>query len=345
MTDLITPPISNEKSTVVPPQPGQSSKKKPLPSTDPKVIALQVLRAINKSKSTSIQLDDVPYEFLTGEVIDLHKWTMVLTDGNLKTISNMNNEQHWIDCTKDTVPTMFWNFFNKVNFKQGLTNLNISNAKDICDHGLSQIAKRHANLKILNISGCPKITDSSIREIGMNCTGIQEINMSSCIGIDGTGLVAVAECCPYLLKLNISKCRNLQRWSLTKIFYKCIRLEEVDCSYLQDIADEEVRILAQNCPHMCTFIAKESPFISDQSIGILAQHCSELDLIDVSRSSHTFRISDVSLLSLGEQSKSLRTLKINGCDQVSDVGLNWLSDGCHALEELELIGLTKVYII
>jgi hypothetical protein len=56
----------------------------------------------------------------------------------------------------------------------------------------------------------------------------------------------------------------------------------------------------------------------------------------------TFRISDLTLLSLGQQSSLLRVLRLAGCDQLTDVGLNWLAEGCKALEELDLGGCTRV---
>jgi hypothetical protein len=55
-----------------------------------------------------------------------------------------------------------------------------------------------------------------------------------------------------------------------------------------------------------------------------------------------FRISDVSMLALGQKSRSLRTLRVSGCDTISDVGVNWLTEGCQALEELDLGSCTKV---
>lgn len=56
----------------------------------------------------------------------------------------------------------------------------------------------------------------------------------------------------------------------------------------------------------------------------------------------TFRITDVGLLALGQRSVSLRVLRAAGCDQLSDVGLGWLAQGCAALEELNVSCCPKV---
>jgi len=153
---------------------------------------------------------------------------------------------------------------------------------------------------------------------------------------------------------------------LTKLFVSCTKLEELDISNFLNVGDDEIRLLAQNCPNMAVFKAVDSPHISDQSILALSQHCSELDCIDVSRKSYSFKISDVSLLALGnipfiyvlflyfvlknrllfqgKRAFSLRSLILNGCENVTDVGLNWLVEGCHSLEELNLCGCTRVIL-
>ena len=50
----------------------------------------------------------------------------------------------------------------------------------------------------------------------------------------------------------------------------------------------------------------------------------------------------MALLALGERALSLRELRLNGCENLSDVGLNWLSIGCKSLELLDLGGCAKV---
>ena len=94
--------------------------------------------------------------------------------------------------------------------------------------------------------------------------------------------------------------------------------------------------------YISIFQMQECPYISDTSIQILAQHCLDIDYIDLSRNEMQYRISDISMLALGQKSHSLRTLKLNGCDCITDVGLNWLTEGCKALEEIDLSNCNKV---
>jgi hypothetical protein len=323
---------------------GPEAKTYTLPKESAKAVAMRALKAMSKSAVSALQLDEIPSELLFGESVDFHRWTMVLTDKNLQELAEQrqSGKQYYMDTSAAKIVDMFQYFYSPMRVPDGLLSLNISCAKDITDFGVTIIARNNPLLLDLNISGCSAITDVALREIGMSCSKLQVLNVSSCPEIDGTGLVAVAESCRLLLKLDISKCRKIENWSIKKIFYMCSVLEEVNVSNMSKIGDEEIRTLAQNCPNLIALYAAECPYISDTSIQTIAQHCRDLDVLDVSRTEMQYRISDVSMLALGQSARSLRTLRVSGCDVVSDVGLNWLTEGCKVIEELNLGRCTKV---
>lgn len=309
-----------------------------------KLTALRTLKALSKSSVSALQLDEVPKELLFGEKVDLHRWTMILTDNNLKELGEQQNsgKLYFLDASASKVMDMFDSFYRPMKLKNGLLELNIANAKDITNYGIALIVRNNPGLLVLNVSGCSNVTDIALREIGMNCPRIESLNISSCQEVDGSGLGAIADSCRAMLRLDISKCRRIENWSMKKIFYECKLLEEVNVSHLTKVGDEEIRVLAQNCPNLVALHAAESPYVSDTSIQVLADHCPDLDLLDVSRSEMQYRVSDVSLLALGQKTRSLRTLRASGCDTISDVGVNWLTEGCKALEELDFSSCTKV---
>lgn len=309
-----------------------------------KTIALRVLKVLSKTSASAIQLEEVPKEFLFGEKVDLHRWTMILTDNNLKELSvqQTSGRSYFLDAAAANMAGMFHSFYRPMKLRNGLLELNVANAKDITNYGITIIVRTNPGLLSLNVSGCSNVTDIALREIGINCPRIQSLSFSSCQEIDGSGLGAIAESCHSLLKLDISKCRRIENWSIKKVFYECRQLEEVNVSHMAKIGDEEIRVLGQNCTNLIALHAAESPYISDTGIQAVAENCPDLDLLDVSRSEMQYRISDVSLLSLGQRVRSLRTLRAAGCDGISDVGLNWLTTGCQALEDLDFTSCTKV---
>jgi hypothetical protein len=309
----------------------------------PQDIALRALRSITKSSRSAIQLENVPNDLLFGENVDLQRWTMILKDTDLKELSEQQSsgKRYYLDGSAQTISNVFAYFAIPQLFPNGLIKLNISAAKEVTDFGIAMIARKSPFLSSLVISGCIKITDVGLREIAMHCPKLQCLNISSCPGIEGVGIAAIAECCPYLSKLNISK-NSIKNWSLQKIFRKSFRLEELIISYMRDISDEEIRVVAENCHDLVTLEAIDCFYLSDQCVLTISQHCKDLDFLDMSRCEMNYRITDVSLMALGQRCHSIRTLKVNGCDHISDVGLHWLSEGCKLIETLELNGCGKL---
>eukprot|EP01033_Poteriospumella_lacustris_P003952 gene3952-2811_t len=293
---------------------------------------------------TVVQVTEVPRELLFGEKIDFHRWSLVLNDEALKELSEQagSGKQYFIDCNASALKGMFHKFWEPMTCPSGLLELNISAAVDITDFGITVVARASANLRALNVSGCTKLTDIGLREVALSCSKLQYLNISSCPKIEGSGLLAVAEMCPHLSKLSMTKCAQIQNWSLQRIFRKCFRLEQVKVSHMRDITDEEIRVLAEHCPDLTTVIAVECPYLSDQCVLSLTQNCRDLDVIDLTRSEMTYRVSDVALMALGQRATSLRVLRLNNCETITDVGLGWLAEGCRVIEVLELYGCKKV---
>lgn len=311
---------------------------------DASAISEAVMKAIKSSQLGTIKFERVPDELCIGETVDLSRWSMVLTDQNMEYMAHFpgrNSEYNYLDTTKGTLREIFSTFWTR-RPSVGILNLNIGGAKDVTDYGLACIARHCPLLKELKMNGCVAIGDAGLREVGLNCRSLRTLHMASCHNIEGGGLISVSECCGLLADVDLSHCRKLQRWGIHKLFSGCTKLEEVKVSHLICVGDEEVRVLAQNNPHLMSFIAVEAMNISDTAVLALSQHCFDLEHLDVSRKQMATRITDVSLLALGERSLALRILNINGCESITDVGLNWLSIGCVALESLDIGGCTKV---
>lgn len=313
----------------------------------PQALAMRALRAISKSAASSLLLDAVPQELLFGERVDLHRWTLIVNDETLDELSKQQSSarRYYLNSCADNLHGIFATFWTATSCPRGLLLLNISGAKDITDYGLTLIARASAELTTLSIAGCTQITDVGLREIALGCRKLQDLDVSSCHGIEGHGLSAVAECCPNLMKVNMSRCRGLQNWSLQKLFRGCKRLEEVIVSYLKHICDDDVRVLAEHCADLFHFEAIECLCLTDQCVLSLTQYCRDLDFLDLSRSEMTYRVSDVSLMALGQRATSLRSLKLNHCDQLTDVGLGWLTEGCKLVELLDFNGCNKVSVV
>lgn len=317
----------------------------------PQTLALRALRTISRSTPSELQLDRIPKEILKGTNLNLEHWTLLLKDEdfiyiiqynqfrlNQKKNDESTQKELLLSLDKGTIKELFQSFFipTEVNFEQSIISLKIPSSKELTDQGLSIIAHSCPKLKLLDVSNCPKLTDIGLRELAIHCPLLINLNLSNCSNLNGECLIALAESCTNLISLNISHCNNFQSWALMKIFKHCTMLEVVNISHCRNIGDEEVRILAESCSNLLQFYAKECPYISDQSIMYLSRNCVDLDLLDLSRTDMASRITDVSLMAIGQRLTSLRILKLNGCDSLTDVGIGWLTEHSKLLETLEL---------
>ena len=312
------------------------------------VDALKAFKASSRASAEEHFLDSVPDELLAaaGPNLNMKRWSMLLEDEDLKKVNMLgaNREFYRLDPSQITLRDMFVNFWTKSPSWESLLVVNISGASKVTDYGLALIARNNAQLKEVDISHCPNISDIGLREVGLFCEHLASLNVSSTL-ITGVSLIAIAENCTDLKVLNVSRCAQLEKPGLTKIFYKCNKLESVNISHLKDIGDNELRVLAQSSTHLRVLLARDTPLVSDQSLMLLAHRCVELETVDVSRAQLTFKITDISLLALGESCPSLRLLRLGGCDAITDVGINWLTAGSKYLEEIDISGCVKVILI
>ena len=307
-------------------------------------ISTLVLEKIRITQLGEVRFKEVPLELGAGEHVDLSRWSLALTDFNLEHLSHFakrNPTHSHLDTTRGTPSEIFATFW-EVRPSLGLVYLNISGAKDITDYGLACVARNCPTLRQLHMNRCSSIGDAGLREIGLRCPQLRVLHMASCNSVEGGCFIALADCCPEIMDIDISGCRKIQRWGLHKLFSALHKIEILNICHLQSVGDEEMRVLAHNNPHLTVLNAVETINISDTGVLAISQHCFDLDILNLSRKQMTTRVTDVSLLALGERSLSLRELRLHGCENVSDVGLNWLSIGCKSLEVLDLGGCNKV---
>jgi hypothetical protein len=116
----------------------------------------------------------------------------------------------------------------------------------------------------------------------------------------------------------------------------------VDLSYTTVVTDTEIRTLAERASRLRRLCVLECPQLSDVMVLSVSQFSKDLQALSLSRGSLQFKVTDVSLLALGERAKALHMLDLSGCDFITDVGISWIASGCEYLGELLVPGCTKV---
>ena len=226
--------------------------------------------------------------------------------------------------------------------KHGLLTLDIAGADRVTDLGLKSVADTCSSLRNLDITGAYRITDVGIRALALCAGDLRSLNLSGCMGVVGPGFAVVGQCCSQLTTLKLSGCKQIPTWVMLNIFEGCRQIEEMDLSYCVKLSDHEVKTMAAKCKVIKTLNLSECKQVSDVGVLAVSQGCMALEELDLSRSELQFKITDVSLLALGERSDVLRKINLKGCDMVTDAGLAWLAAGCKGLEWLDITNCSKV---
>eukprot|EP00636_Phaeomonas_parva_P005942 CAMPEP_0118879012 /NCGR_PEP_ID=MMETSP1163-20130328/18872_1 /TAXON_ID=124430 /ORGANISM="Phaeomonas parva, Strain CCMP2877" /LENGTH=822 /DNA_ID=CAMNT_0006815021 /DNA_START=227 /DNA_END=2692 /DNA_ORIENTATION=+ len=225
----------------------------------------------------------------------------------------------------------------------GLVALNVAGSEAITDYGLHKIAQQCGTLSKLNLRGAYRLGDVGMRALAMSCTtNLKEVDISGCMGLSGPGLASLGQSCPNITTLRMAGCRQIAQYALLKVFNGCRDLEHVDFSHCTNIRDDELRVMGEKCAHIQHVDLKGCPQTSDTGVLAVATGCSGLQYLDLSRSEFPFKVTDISLMALGERTPYLETLLLSGCNMLTDAGLNWLAKGCHALQTVRLAGCEKI---
>lgn len=151
-------------------------------------------------------------------------------------------------------------------------------------------------------------------EIGSGLTSLQSLDVSYCRKLSDKGLSVVTEGCRNLRVLHLAGCRFVTDGLLYSLSKNCRNLEELGL---------------QGCTN-----------ISDTGIIDLVNGCRKITYLDVNKCSN---VGDVGISSVSKSfSTSLKTLKLLDCYKVGDESISSIAHFCRSLETLVIGGCRDI---
>jgi F-box/leucine-rich repeat protein 14 len=191
-----------------------------------------------------------------------------------------------------------------------LTSLNLSGCYNLSDAALDTALNRDLPaLRVLNLSLCKDITDNSLGRIATHCPGLEALELGGCTRITNTGLLLISWGLRNIRRLNLRSCWQISDHGIGHLAGQsgggsssssgggAKSLEELSLQDCQKLTDESLRHISEGLPRLA-----------------------RLNL------SFCLSVTDTGLKSLARLA-SLRDLNLRSCDNVSDIGLGFLSDG------------------
>ena len=273
-----------------------------------------------------IQMDGLPYEGVPVEILaassdtrDLSKWSIVLTDECLKTLSSQS-----------------------LTSGQSLTSLNLSGAEKITDLGIQALSPCLPQLHSLYLENLFNISSVGLAVVAKYAKKLKRLSLAGCLKIDGVGFATIGDCSRELQYLNLSGCQKIKPWAFMNIFQSASKIVSLDVSYCSLITDDEIKILSESSKGLRSINLRECKLVSDVGVTFLSQGCRDLREINLRRREMPFRITDVALLQLGQGCQSLVSINLHGCEMISDSGLSWLSNWLKDLQQIDLSRCNKI---
>ena len=201
-----------------------------------------------------------------------------------------------------------------VNGIPNLESLDLSGCYNLSDSALDSAFNRDiASLKTLNLSLCKEITDSSLGRIAQYCKNLEELQLGGCTKITNTGLL--------LISWGLKKIRRLNLRS-------CWQISDHGIGHLTGIKGQP----STGAKTLVSISLQDCQKLSDESLRYISEGLPDIRELNLS---FCVSVTDTGLKSLSS-SESLEDLRLRSCDNISDIGLGFLADGCPGLAKLDV---------
>ncbi|XP_041852573.1 dynein regulatory complex subunit 6 isoform X2 [Melanotaenia boesemani] len=310
-------------------------------------------------------------------------WKSIIQSGMLWSQINFSSGKDWItDSTTRQILQNYRPFVIHLNLRcctslkwpslkfisecKNLQELNMSECFNVTDAVVQRIVDGCPSLLYLNIS-CTFITNKTLEELSRNCLSLQYLSLAYCCRITDKGFLYLktGKGCHNLIHLNLSGCTQMTVNAFRYISDGCPSLKEVVINDMPTLSDSCLLALLARCRYLSSISLLDASHLSDIALKAIAEAAKlktfsiegNNQLTDISwkalcsssqdlcrlHAAECPRMTDNSLRSVATL-KNLQYLNISLCSRVSDVGIQYLTEGSSAdkLQELNLSQCSRI---
>ncbi|XP_053557503.1 F-box/LRR-repeat protein 17 [Bombina bombina] len=236
--------------------------------------------------------------------------------------------------------------------------LDLSNRQQVKDGLLERIVCRNQNITEINISDCRNVTDTGVCMVALRCPGLLKYTAFRCKQLTDISLIALATQCSSLQKVHVGNQDRLTDEALKQLGLKCRDLKDINFGQCYKITDEGMIAIAKGCPKLQRIYMQENKLVTDESVKAFAEHCPELQYVGFMGCSVTSKgvihftklrhLSSLDLRHITELDNETVMEVVKRCQNLTSLNLclNWfINDRCveviakegHKLKELYLV--------
>ncbi|KAM9753577.1 F-box and leucine-rich repeat protein 13 [Menidia menidia] len=302
-------------------------------------------------------------------------WKSIIQSGTLWSQINFSTGKDWItDCRMKEILQNYRPFVIHLNLRgcsslnwpslkfisecKNLQELNVSECFNLTDTMVQRLVEGCPCLLYLNLS-CTFVTNKTLKELSRSCISLQYLSLAYCCRFTDKGFLylTTGKGCRNLIHLNLSGCTQITLNGFRHISVGCPSLREVVINDMPTLTDGCILALLARCRCLSSVSLLDAPHLSDITLKAIAEAaklksfliegnnqltdggwkalCSSSKGLCRLHTAGCPRITDQGLRSVATL-KNLQYLDISLCSRVSDVGIQYLVDGCSANKLHEL---------
>ncbi|PRQ46982.1 putative leucine-rich repeat domain, L domain-containing protein [Rosa chinensis] len=248
-----------------------------------------------------------------------------------------------------------------------LTSLSLSGACRLSDVGLGALVSSAPALRSLNLSQCSLLTSSSIDTLANSLGSVlRELYLNDCQSINAMLILPALEKFEHLEVLWLPGIENVCDDFIKKfITARGHNLKELILTNCINLTDSSVKVIAETCSGLCALDLVDLHKLTDSSLGYLANGCRAIQTLKFRQNSFSDeaiaafletsgeclkelslnnikKVGDNTAISLARHSRSLHSLDLSWCRNLTDEALGLIVDSCLSLKMLKLFGCTQI---
>ncbi|XP_015280443.1 PREDICTED: F-box/LRR-repeat protein 17 [Gekko japonicus] len=236
--------------------------------------------------------------------------------------------------------------------------LDLSSRQQVTDELLEKIASRSQNITEINISDCRNISDTGVCVLAFRCPGLLRYTAYRCKQLSDTSIIAVASQCPQLQKVHVGNQDRLTDEGLKQLGAKCRELKDIHFGQCYKISDEGMIVIAKGCLKLQRIYMQENKLVTDQSVKAFAEHCPQLQYVGFMGCSVTSKgvihltnlrnLSSLDLRHITELDNETVMEIVKRCKNLTSLNLclNWIiNDRCVEVIAKEGQNLKELYLV
>ncbi|XP_051499619.1 F-box/LRR-repeat protein 17 isoform X2 [Apus apus] len=244
----------------------------------------------------------------------------------------------------------------------GLLRYTAYRCKQLSDTSIIAVASQCPHLQKVHVGNQDRLTDESLKQLGSKCRELKDIHFGQCYKISDEGMIIIAKGCLKLQRIYMQENKLVTDQSVKAFAEHCPELQYVgfmgcsvtskgvihltnlrnlsslDLRHITELDNETVMEVVKRCKNLNSLNLCLNWIIDDSCVEVIARegrNLKELYLVSC-------KITDYALVAIGRYSKTIETVDVGWCKEITDHGATQIAQSSKCLRYLGLMRCDQV---